>query len=95
MTITPSPDLPSGEDRADDLAVGVNGTYTISVNNTLGALATSVAYTVTDPMPAGMTIVGLPSGTGWNCAASTATNVSCTSNTGNAGGAAITRTRSR
>jgi Putative Ig domain len=33
---------------------------------------------ITDPLPAGETTTAEPSGTGWNCAASTSTDVSCT-----------------
>jgi hypothetical protein len=33
---------------------------------------------VTDPLPAGETLAGTPAGTGWDCSASTATQVSCT-----------------
>jgi hypothetical protein len=36
---------------------------------------------VTDPIPAGETLAGSPSGTGWNCSASTAALVSCTNTT--------------
>ena len=49
--------------------VGTNGTYTITVNNTLGGLATTAAYTVTDTLPTGLTIATVPTGTGWTCTA--------------------------
>jgi uncharacterized repeat protein (TIGR01451 family) len=61
-------------------AIGQAGTYSIQVSNT-GTTSTSGTITVTDPMPANIVITATPSGTGWNCAASTTTNVSCTTTT--------------
>ena len=86
VTITPSPDLQIVKAAAGTFAVGVNGTYTLTVNNTLGSAATAGTYTVSDTMPAGLTIVGTPSGTGWACGTSTATQVTCTNATAIAAG---------
>jgi uncharacterized repeat protein (TIGR01451 family) len=58
-------------------AVGQTGTYSLLVSNT-GTTSTSGAINVSDPLPAGITTTATPSGTGWNCSASTTTNVSCT-----------------
>src|SRR6185312_6207498 len=81
VTVTPSPDLQVVKVAAGTFAIGVNGTYTLTVNNTLGAANSSGTITVTDTMPANLTIVGTPSGTGWNCSASTTLAVNCTSGT--------------
>ena len=58
-------------------AVGQTGTYSLLVSNT-GTTSTSAAIVVNDPLPAGITTTATPSGAGWNCSASTTTNVSCT-----------------
>lgn len=61
-------------------AVGATGTYTLQVTNSnaLGSSSTTGVITVSDPMPVGITMTGLPTGTGWNCSASTGTLVTCT-----------------
>ncbi|MFN0039580.1 MAG: hypothetical protein ACKVP2_08730, partial [Burkholderiales bacterium] len=88
VTVTPSPDLRVVKTATSSFAVGTNATYSITVNNTLGALTTGAnPYTVTDVLPAGLTLVSAV-GTGWNCSASTATVMSCTSTTTMAAGAA-------
>ena len=69
VTITPSPDLRSVKTATSSFAVGVNATYSITVDNTLGSLTTGAnAYTVTDVLSAGLTFVSAV-GTGWTCAA--------------------------
>ncbi|HJU40606.1 MAG TPA: DUF11 domain-containing protein [Tahibacter sp.] len=60
-------------------AVGQPASYTLQVRNT-GTSSTSGAIAIGDPLPAGITASGTPTGTGWDCSASTATNVACTSN---------------
>ena len=65
------PDIRVSKAGPASFTVGVNGTYTINVNNTLGGLATSAIYTVTDTLPAGMTIAVVPAGVGWTCTANT------------------------
>lgn len=87
VTITPSPDLRTVKTATSSFAVGTNATYSITVNNTLGSLTTGAnAYTVVDTMPAGLTLVSA-AGTGWNCAASTAAQMSCSSSATMAAGA--------
>lgn len=49
-----------------------NTPFTITVQNAAGAAATSGTVTVTDTLPAGLTLVSM-SGTGWTCAANTCT----------------------
>lgn len=72
--------------------VGVNGSYTFTVNN-VGGRVTTGAYTFTDTLPAGLTIASSSSTknawtlNGWNCGVSGTTNaaggtlISCTSST--------------
>lgn len=69
------------------LQVGTAATYTLSVTN-IGGLATNAGYTITDTLPAGLTLAGVPTaGTGWTCPAAAPTNtnggnaVSCTRTT--------------
>ncbi len=52
--------------------------FTLTVNNT-GIRASSGAITVRDPLPAGLTLSGAASGTGWDCSGSSASAVVCTS----------------
>ncbi len=52
-------------------------TYDLVVSN-VGTGATRSPFTITDPLPAGLTLAGAASGAGWNCAASTSAVVSCT-----------------
>lgn len=87
VTITPSPDLQIVKTATSSFAVGTNATYSVTVNNLLGSLATSGTYTVIDNMPAGLTIVGTPAGTGWTCSASTTVQLNCTNATAIAAGA--------
>ena len=55
--------------------------YTITVSNT-GTAPTSGTITVADALPAGLTLGGAPTGTGWGCTgASGDTSFSCTSTT--------------
>ena len=57
---------------AGNFVLGVNtATYTIVVNN-IGGRASTGTYTVTDTLPAGMTLNAVPTvGAGWTCAANT------------------------
>jgi large repetitive protein len=59
--------------------VGFPGSYTISVRNS-GEIATSGSYSVSDRLPAGLTLAATPSGTGWSCVgAAGAATFTCTS----------------
>jgi uncharacterized repeat protein (TIGR01451 family)/fimbrial isopeptide formation D2 family protein len=78
------------------LTVGTTATYTLSVTN-IGGIATTAGYTITDPLPTGITLNAAPTaGTGWTCTASGSTNtaggnaVSCTRTTALAAGATST-----
>ena len=59
-------------------AVGAPGSYAISVKNT-GTSATSGNIVVSDPLPTGITATLPITATGWDCSASSASVVSCTS----------------
>jgi uncharacterized repeat protein (TIGR01451 family) len=77
--ITSVPDLQINKSHAGNFTVGVNGTYTITANNA-GTAATSATVTVTDNLPAGLTVAATPTGTGWNCSGTVvgSSTVTCT-----------------
>ncbi len=54
-TINSVPDLQINKSHAGNFTVGVNGTYTLTANNA-GTASTSATITVTDNLPAGLTI---------------------------------------
>ncbi len=89
VTITPSPDLRLVKTATTGFAVGSIGTYSISVNNTLGSNVTAGIYTVSDTLPTGMTLAApLPTGTGWTCTGSVGgPSFTCDSSTAIAAGA--------
>ncbi|MFO1326127.1 MAG: SdrD B-like domain-containing protein [Rubrivivax sp.] len=67
---------------------GRSGHYTITVRNA-GQGATTGRYTVSDRLPAGLTLAATPAGSGWACdGAAGATRFSCSSSTELAAGAA-------
>jgi uncharacterized repeat protein (TIGR01451 family) len=90
VTTVVAPDLTLSKTHTGNFTVGTPASYTLSVQN-VGAAATSGTVTVTDTLPAGLT---LPNGTvtltgtnalNWNC--NTSNNViTCTSNTAIAAG---------
>ena len=57
---------------AGNFVLGVNtATYTLTANN-IGGAASTGTYTVTDPLPAGLTLNAAPTvGAGWTCLANT------------------------
>src|SRR4051794_33663275 len=75
-TVT-GPDLAIDVTRGGALVRGDDASYTIAVANN-GSGATHGAVTVTDDLPAGLELDGVPSGSGWDCSATTGTHVSCT-----------------
>ncbi len=92
VTITPSPDLRVTKTSQSGFVAGVDGTYTITVNN-VGPAPSSGIYTVTDTLPAGITYRGF-AGTGWSCSVAGST-VTCTNSTaipGNGNSSALTLT---
>ena len=83
-----APDLRLTKAHSGNFTVGVQGVYSLVVNNTLGSVPTSALITVVDTLPAGLGYVSAGSGgTGWTCAAAGQV-VTCTSNTVIAAGAA-------
>ncbi len=80
LTIIQLPDLTINKTHTGTFAQGGTGAFTLTVTNS-GTGPTTAAYSVTDTMPTGLTISSTPTGTGWNCAASTTTVVSCTRST--------------
>ncbi len=73
-----SPDLRLTKSHAGSFTVGVNGVYTITVDNTLGTAPSTGTITVADTLPAGLTFVSA-TGTSWTCSA-VGQVVTCTSN---------------
>jgi uncharacterized repeat protein (TIGR01451 family) len=75
-------DLTIAKSHTGDFTVGVNGTYTLTASNP-GTLATSGTITVTDTLPAGLTVAAVPTGTGWNCSTTVvgSSTATCTSST--------------
>ncbi len=66
--------------------VGRVGTYRITVRNA-GDGATTRSYTVTDKLPAGLTLADVPAGSGWTCAnAAGGSGFTCSSTIPIAGG---------
>jgi mucin-19 len=83
---TNCPDLRLTKTSPASFSVGVNSSYSISVNNTLGGIATFAPYSVTDTLPTGITLTAPASGTGWTCQntgafAAGGNQVSCTNST--------------
>jgi uncharacterized repeat protein (TIGR01451 family) len=76
-TIDAVADLTIQKSHTGNFTQGQTGTYTITVTNS-GAGPTVGAVTVSDSMPAGLTFNSITSATGWNCAASTPSALSCT-----------------
>ena len=78
--IATSPDLVVSKDHAlARFTVDNVGTYRIRVRNA-GNLATAGSYSVTDRLPAGLTLAATPGGTGWSCVgAAGASTFTCTS----------------
>ena len=85
LTITP-PQLTvtkthTGPGTGNAFVVGQQGKYMIVVGNSGPGSTNGATITLSDPLPTGFT-TGLISGSGgWNCSASTQTNISCTNST--------------
>jgi len=60
------PVLSIAKSHSGSFTQGQNGTYTLTVSNGGGAGSTSGAVTVTESVPAGMTLVSM-AGSGWTC----------------------------
>ena len=79
--VTPAvPDLTIAKLSTSTFQAGGTAIYMLTVRNS-GNGPTSGAYTITDVLPAGLSLAGTTPGTGWDCTASTTTVVSCTRST--------------
>jgi uncharacterized repeat protein (TIGR01451 family) len=87
--INGAPDLVIAKTHTGNFTRGTTGIYTITVSNS-GTANTSGTITVTDTLPAGLTVASTPAGTGWNCSATVVGSgtATCTSVTVIAAGAA-------
>ena len=75
----PTLTMTAGDSGAGSLPVGTPASYTLTPGVSADSAAPEdQAVTVTDTLPAGVTAHGTPSGTGWNCSASSGSNLSCT-----------------
>ncbi len=82
-----SPNLRLSKSHSGDFIVGVQGAYTLLVDNIQGTAPTSGTISVVDTLPGGLTYVAAGSGgTGWSCTVSGQV-VTCTSSTILAAGA--------
>ncbi len=60
--------------HAGDFALGKQGTYTVIVANQVSAMTTGSAVTVTDTLPAGLSLISMTSAdSAWHCSANTCT----------------------
>ena len=75
VTTQPAADATIAKSHAGNFLVGSQGSYSILVANN-GPSAAAGPFTVTDPLPAGLTFVSA-AGTGWTCGESAGT-VTCT-----------------
>ncbi len=87
-TIVLAPDLRITKSHTSNFTVGVNGSYTLTASNA-GTAATSGAITVTDNLPAGLTVAAIPAPAGWNCSTTVvgSSTMTCTTSTAIAAGA--------
>ena len=69
VVVLVGPDLRLAKSHEPALFIGgQTGRYLLVVRNE-GDAPTSAAYSVEDPLPAGMTVAALPGGSGWDCSA--------------------------
>ncbi|TAF99342.1 MAG: DUF11 domain-containing protein [Betaproteobacteria bacterium] len=80
LAVTPPPVLTVQKTSSASFTRGSAGSYSIVVSASATAgPTTGAAVTMTDTLPAGVTLNGTPSGGGWTCTASGATSFSCSS----------------
>ena len=81
-TVNGVPDLTIAKSHVGNFTQGQSGAaYSITVTNS-GTAATSGTVTVTDNLPAGLTVAAIPTGTGWNCSTTVvgSSTATCTRN---------------
>ncbi|MBL8242468.1 MAG: Ig-like domain repeat protein [Bryobacterales bacterium] len=76
--ILPVPDLTLSKTTSSTFVQGGTAAFSLVVNN-IGAGISSGAYTISDNLPAGLTMQSIAAGIGWDCSASSATFISCVS----------------
>lgn len=69
VTIATDPDLTIDKNRTGNFVQGGTGSYSLLVTN-VGGATTMGTVTVTDTLPAGLMVMGTPTGSGWNCSVS-------------------------
>ena len=75
------PDLVMAKSHSGSFVVGAVGTYTLQVSTAPATGPVNAGpITVTDTLPAGLTVAAAPSGTNWNCATTVigSTSATCT-----------------
>ncbi|MCG2595272.1 DUF11 domain-containing protein [Ramlibacter sp. XY19] len=74
---TSCPDLrPNKTLATSSMTVGTTVTYTLSVTNVGGTTTGAATYTLSDPLPTGLTLYSAPvAGAGWSCPAAAPNNV--------------------
>jgi thermitase len=78
LTNTIPPALTITETAAGTFIQGQNAVYNVTVANAANAGPTSGPITMTEKVPAGLTLIGLNGGSTWNCSVA---NTSCTTST--------------
>jgi hypothetical protein len=87
---TPTLTLSKGDTSGGRVTAGGTILYTLTGGVAASSPATEAQpITITDPLPAGETLTGTPTGSGWDCSASTAAQVSCTTGATAAAGATL------
>ena len=75
--LPPPPSLSISKMHSGNFTVGqIGATYTLTVSNGASAGPTTAGVTVTETIPAGLTLTGM-AGTGWICSSNTCTRISC------------------
>ncbi|HJR08737.1 MAG TPA: DUF11 domain-containing protein [Pyrinomonadaceae bacterium] len=67
VTVTSRPDLTVAKSHTGNFTLGSTGIYSITVNNLGPAATTGATVTVTDTLPAGLTVASVSAPSGWNC----------------------------
>lgn len=80
----------TGPGPGNAFVAGQTGIYTITVANAGPGSTAGAAVTLADTLPIGVTQSNIAPGADWNCSASTATVINCTSTTPKLSGAAFT-----
>lgn len=79
LATTPPPILTLAKTSSASFARGSTGSYSINVAvSALGGPTTGATVTVSDTLPVGVTLVGVPTGAGWSCTNTTSSTFSCT-----------------